>query len=127
METIVKNEKYVIEVDVVKNRTYFTFIGFWESAAVVPNFLDDCRKAFEKISRGYSNLVNLSALKTPPDEIGALFIELQKMAMEYHPGKIAELYDSTLVKVRVEESTDASGIKSRKFDSMTKAVAWLDE
>lgn len=127
METIVKNKKYELRVDKVKNRAFYSFFGFWETPDVVPDFLDDCRKTLDQVSRGFTLLVNLSALKTPPKDIGALFVKLQKMSMEKNPGKIAEVFDSMLVKVNIDETLEISGIKTRQFDSVEKATQWLDE
>jgi hypothetical protein len=127
METIVKNEKYEVRFDKSKNRLFYTFTGFWETPDVVVNLMDDCKKGLDQMSSGFTLLVNLSAIKTPSKDVRALFVELQQITMGYNPGRIAEVMDSMMVKVNVDETHDISGVKTKQFDSVEKATQWLDE
>ncbi len=127
METIVTNKKYEVSMDRAKNRLFYTFKGFWENPDVVKNLMDDCKKGLDQMSSGFTLLVDVTPLGTPSNDINALFAKLQILTMGYNPGRIAEIIDTMIIKVNVDEAHEISGVKTKQFDSRDKAIRWLDE
>lgn len=130
MEEIVKNKYYEVSVDQGKNRVFFSLIGFWENANVVPDLYDDCMKAVDKVKPGYTILANLKDFKTPPPEVIKLTAKVQESLVKRGASKSAEVLDSMLVKYNMDKSSEASGlttIQLKQFDNVAAAVAWLDE
>jgi len=126
MEQVAKTDYYELNRDEAKNRAFFTFIGFWKDESVVPNFYNDCIKLLNSMKPGFTLLANLKNLKTPPQDIVDLFTKVQLAIIEKGVSKSAEVVDSMLVKVNVDESSDASGIQKRQFDNISDALTWLD-
>ena len=127
MELVAKTDKYELNRDEVKNRAFLTFFGFWENSNAVPNFYDDCMKLLNSMKPGFTLIANLKNLKTPPRDVVELFTRVQKAIVERGVSKSAEVVDSALVKVNVDESSDASSIKKKQFENIADALAWLDE
>jgi hypothetical protein len=128
-ETIVKTDRYIFEVDPDINRLYLTFIGFYESVDVVPDFHADALKAMEKLKPGFTNLVDTTQFKTPPQDVLDLFNRVQKDLVSRGIRKNAEVVSSAFVEVNLEELASRSefGRVLRQFKSMAEALAWLNE
>ncbi|MBN1573682.1 MAG: hypothetical protein JW984_10855 [Deltaproteobacteria bacterium] len=128
-EIIGKTEFYEVGVDQAKNRIYFTLIGFWKNMDDVPDVYADSMKAVDKLKRGYTILADLRNFKTPTKEAIAVTAKVQDSLVKRGASKSAEILDSKLVKFRMDESADTSGLTTilRQFDNEAAAVAWLDE
>ena len=128
-ETIAKTDYYMFEVDPDINRLYITMWGFWENATVAPNYLTDVDPALNKLSSGFTNLVDVTQLKTPPKDVRNHFENIQKKFVSRGMSKNAEVISSAFVEVNLDEVASYSGMFKvlRQFKSMTEAVAWLDE
>ena len=119
----------MFEVDPDINRLFLTLIGFWENAGVVPNFLTDVDPALEKLRPGFTNLVDVTQLKTPPKDVRDLFETIQKKFMSRGMAKNAEIVSSAFVEVNLDEVASQSGMSTvlRQFKSMAEALSWLNE
>jgi hypothetical protein len=128
-ETIAKNDYYTFEVDTSINRIFITMVGFWENAGVVPNFLTDGDLLLEKLNPGFTNLVDVTQMKTPPKDVRDLFEQIQKKFMSRGMSKNAEVISSAFVEVNLDEVASQSGMSTilRQFKSMAEALAWLNE
>jgi hypothetical protein len=128
-ETIARNDRYIFEVDQDINRLFLTFIGFYESADVIPDFHMDVLKALDKLRPGFTNLVDTTQFKTPPKDVLALFGRVQQDIMASGISKNAEVVSSAFVEVNLEEIASRSefGKVLRQFRSMAEALEWLNE
>jgi hypothetical protein len=128
-ETIAKNEYYIIEVDTDINRFYATFVGFYESSNVVPNFVSDVAKAMDRLTSGFTSLVDTTQFKTPPQDVLSLFNRAQQELLRRGVSKNAEVVSSAFVEVNLEEVASRSefGKVMRQFKSMAEALEWLNE
>jgi hypothetical protein len=104
-------------------------VGFWENAGVVPNFLTDGDLLLEKLNPGFTNLVDVTQMKTPPKDVRDLFEQIQKKFMSRGMSKNAEVISSAFVEVNLDEVASQSGMSTilRQFKSMAEALAWLNE
>jgi len=128
MKTIAKNEYYAILVDTTKNRLYLTLIGFWKSRSVVPNYIEDLKKATKELSRGYAILTDTTRMKAPPPEVVSLHTEAQKVVVAAGLKKTAEVVgQDVFAKMAVDHFSRESGMYKRTFDNKPEAEAWLDE
>lgn len=129
-EVISKTEFYEVAVDTAKNRIFFTLVGFWKNVDDVPNVYDDSMKAVDKLKSGYTILADLREFKTPTPEAIEVTKRVQVSLVKRGASKSAEVLDSKLVKFRMTESAESSGlttIKFGQFDNVAEATAWLDE
>lgn len=128
-ETIAKNDRYIFEVDPDINRLFFTFIGFYESIDVIPDFHADALKALDKLRPGFTSLVDTTQFKTPPQDVLVLFNKVQKDMVAKGVSKNAEVVSSAFVEVNLEELASRSefGKVLRQFKGMAEALAWLNE
>ncbi len=127
-ELIAKNDYYQIEVDRTKNRSYAVYTGFWKSLSLVPNYIEDSKKAIKKLSSGFTSMVDLREMKTPPTEVAELFIKMQKISAEAGFSRGARVIDAAIIKIaagRVTRESDAEE-KVRMFGSWDEAEEWLD-
>lgn len=129
METIGKNEYYMVEIDRSKNRLYLTGKGFWKDVTIARNFAEYTQQGIEKLSPGYSVLADLHEFKTPPPEVGAIIIESQKLTANTL-GKSAQVVGQNMaIEMPIDRYTKTSGIKlkNRSFATRAEAEAYLDE
>jgi hypothetical protein len=128
-ETIAKNNRYIFEVDQDINRLFLTFLGFYESVDVVPDFHADVLKAMDRLKPGFTNLVDTTQFKTPPKDVLNLFSRVQQDIVTRGISKNAEVVSSAFVEVNLEEVASRSefGKVLRQFKSMAEALAWLNE
>ena len=128
MKTIAKNDYYAILVDAAKNRLYLTLIGYWKSCSVVPNYIEDLKKATQELSRGYTILTDVIQMKPPPRDVITLHTEAQKVVMAAGLKKTAELVGQDVIaKMAVDRFSKESGMYKGTFDNKEEAEAWLDE
>lgn len=126
MNTVVSNDSYVIAVDQVKNRIYFTMRGSWTNAQQVTGWLDGLAAALKLCRPGFTELIDwresTGILLT--DHIG----DAQKMAMKAGLRKAARLYErETFLKFQMDQLSEETGFPVKSFYDQTQAEAWLDE
>ena len=127
METIADNGYYTIKVDKAKNRIYNIFRGYWKSSSVVPHYMDDGKKALQKISEGFTCLVDVTIMKTPPDDVSDLHIKMQSLFVKAGLKKTAEVFSSSVMKLLTNRLAKESGMFKQIFDNWEDAEKWLDE
>lgn len=127
-ETIAQNDYYIITVDRSKNRAYFTLMGYWKSRQDVPEYLDDWRKAGQKLSRGFTVLSDLTRMKVPPPDVAQLHTEAQRIVVSAGSTKTAELVGHDVItRMAIDRFSQDSGMRKRAFESWGEANDWLDE
>jgi len=129
-EVVARNEYYEIEVDREKNRSYSKYKGYWKSVDVVPNYLEDCsRELARRLKPGYTTVVDLREMKIPPPEVMELFLEAQKIDEDAGFSKSARIVSAPLEQLASKRISTEANVKekSREFNSIEEAEAWLDE
>lgn len=126
---IAKTDFYSIEVDTIKNRMYLTIVGFWRNSTVVPNYLDDIKKASRSLSSGFTILTDVSQMKTPSTEVGSLHERAQRLLIEAGLKKTAEIIpdNKAIEKMVLQRLSTKSGMVRSTFYDKATAEAWLDE
>ncbi len=127
MNTIAKNKFYEIAVDQSKNRIYFKIIGFWQSPDVVPNYLNDIKKASKEVTPGYTILSDLKEMKTPPQEVGELHKYAQTVLVTAGLRKTAEIVESAVLGMALSNYAKASNMNKKPFSSLVEAENWLNQ
>ncbi len=128
MNTIAKNNHYIIETDPLKNRLYLKISGYWKECSEVPHYIEDLKRATKGLNRGYTILSDVTLMKTPGKEIVGLHTEAQKVVMFGGLKKTAELVSrDTIAKMAVNRFSQESGMQKGTFASKSEAEAWLDE
>jgi hypothetical protein len=125
MEQVVKNDYFEVSVDPVLNRFYFKVVGFWDDASIGEDFVIHALRGLDMLKDGCTGLVNMLDLKTPPEKIKASFVKIQKHVVSKNPGKIAEVIDSKLIEVNLDETKEKSGVETNVFSTVTDAVKYL--
>jgi len=126
MKTVAENDAYVIAVDEVKNRIYFTMRGSWIDTKQVLGWLDDLATAIKLCKPGFTELIDWrqSTAILLTDKIA----EAQKMAMQAGLRKAARVYDrDTFLKDQMDWLTQKTGFPVQSFFDLKEAEAWLDE
>jgi hypothetical protein len=127
-EEIAKNKYYEMYIDRSKNRLYYTLKGFWESQSAVPNYYDDHREAIGRTTPGFSAVVDLRDLKTPPADVIELHMKTQKYSIQNGMKRSARIIDAALVKLASDRLVKGTYEEEavRNFGSLADAEAWLD-
>ena len=127
-EEIANNDYYEIYVDRDKNRLYSKLKGFWQKASDVPNYLDDNKKSLDRLSPGFTLLVDNREVKPPPQEIMDLHVKAVEACNKAGIGKTALIVSQMLVKFAGGKALREGGIeeKSRQFKDPKEAEDWLD-
>lgn len=124
---IVKNEFYEVAIDIQKNRLYLTTKGFWSSAAKVPNFITDIKKALLELKPGFSLLTDSSQQKTPPQEVMPVFVQLTDTLRNAKVGKVGNVFGhEATVKLAADRFGRKYEVPKNFFDNRDSAEAFLD-
>jgi predicted DNA-binding protein (UPF0278 family) len=128
-EIIAKNDYYTFEVDTDINRLFLTLVGFWENAGVAPDIFTDIENALDKLTPGFTNLVDMTRFKIPPNDVKELFEKVQHRIISRGIAKNAEVISSAFVEVNLEEVASQSELSKvlRQFKGMAEALEWLNE
>ena len=126
MKSIASTDFYSIDVDQLKNRMVLTYKGSWIRPDQVPNFLEDHAAAVRLLSKGFTVLADVRQME-------GMFLsdyveKVQKHALEAGIRKAARVYPGpSFIRVQADRIHERTGIRSKAFESMEEAEAWLDE
>ena len=125
---IAKNDYYEIYVDQSKNRYYSKLKGFWQKTSDVPDYIDDHQKTLDKLSSGFTSLIDNREVKPPTQECMDLHIKALGMANEAGAGKTALVESQAIVKITGGRALRESGVeeRARQFNDIKEAEDWLD-
>jgi len=128
-EVVAKNEYYEMEVDKEKNRSYSKYIGYWESVNAVPNYLEDIRAVIRRLKPGFTTVIDLREMKIPHPEVINLMIQAQGIGEDGGFSKSARIVLAPLEKLATKRIVNEANVKekSREFNSVEEAEAWLDQ
>jgi len=128
-QTISENDRYKLEIDIAKNRLYFTPLREWESPADVPNYLDDVRKCATKLKRGFSALSDTSLTTVFSPEVNALLMESIEIMKGLGQWKTAVFNKSIVLDIyldKIYKKADREHVELRTFNDLEEAEKWLD-
>ena len=128
-QTISENDRYKLEIDIAKNRLYFTPQREWESPADVPNYLDDVRKCATKLKRGFSALSDTSLTTVFSPEVNALLMESIEIMKGLGQWKTAVFNKSIVLDIyldKIYKKADREHVELRTFNDLEEAEKWLD-
>jgi len=127
---IAKNELYELEVDIQKNRMYFTPLDVWKSPEDVPDYLTDIKKCANMLKQGFCVLSDITHAVVPSPEVSALLLESQEILKKMGQKKAAIFNKSMILDIHLDniyEQVDQDQLAMRIFDSTEEAEKWLDE
>jgi hypothetical protein len=126
MEEIASTEFYSIQIDRAKNRLFLTYKGSWMKHDDVSEFVNDHISARKRLSSGFTTLVDVRPMEAML--ISDVVEKVVEDAVQAGIRKAARVYDRpTFIRRQAEQIHRKSGLKSREFDNMADAEAWLDE
>ena len=95
---------------------------------MVPNYLGDLIKAVGELSKDFTILTDVTQMKAPPADVGALHAEAQKVLVDAGLKKTAEVVGQDVItKMAVDRLSRESGMNKGTFGNKKEAEAWLDE
>jgi hypothetical protein len=127
-QTIVENDYYAAYVDKSRNRMYWTLRGFWKDVSVVPDYKIDNRKCLDMLLPGFTVLLDIRELKTPPADVIDLHMEnlkaVENAGMKYQ----AQVLDQAILKIAGSRVLREAHMeeKMRQFNTIEEADSWLD-
>lgn len=125
---IADNDNYQIAIDADKNRIYITIQGFWAKAADVPNYVDDVQKGASQLTQGFTCLADMTTMKTPSPEAGALLGKASKALVAAGVSKNAGIFsEDVIAHMAAERRADAARMERKAFANVEDAEAWLDQ
>jgi len=87
-------------------------IGFWKDPSQVPEFLNDVKKATQQVTKGYALVADITEMKAPTPEMGALIVKCQKIWTDTGLSRTAEIHSpSAILKMAVGRFSEESGMK----------------
>jgi hypothetical protein len=126
MKEIASTEFYSILIDTGKNRMFLTYKGSWMKHEDVSGFANDCALATEGLTPGFTVLSDVRPMEAML--ITDVIEKVQKDSIQAGIRKAARVYDRpTFIKRQAEQIHQKTGLKSKAFDSVADAEAWLDD
>ncbi len=126
MQTIGSSGAFEVAVEPEENRLYLKLTGAWKQSDAQA-YAASIRKAFKAMSPGFTILMDMRLAAPEMPWIQDVHLELQKEAMAAGLKKTAEVFDGHVITKNQRESiAEKSGMHRQSFDSMEKAVEWLD-
>ena len=124
---VVRNQYYDIAFNPVKNRMYLRIKGFWKDAESVRSYVPDLQKGVDKMKPGFTLMVDLRGMKTPPLEVNEIHKQAQLALVKGGLLKTAEvLSESDLVLQKVlDRISQDSMMPLKQFTDPKQAEAWL--
>ena len=127
MQTLVNAERYVLKVDLLKNRMYWTFKGFWKELEGEDAYLQYWHAAANKMTPGFTVLVDLSELQIMSAEWTGIAVKTQEIVMAAGVKAVAEVIPGRAVlELQAGRIANTTGIRKQVFPTKAAAEAWLD-
>lgn len=128
MQKIATTEYYEITVDQDKNRGYLVLRKFWAKPELYKNYLDDWRKAYKLLKRGFTLCVDSRELLALPKEVQPIHEASQNLAVEMGVSIVAEVIPKDqIMDMQIEMISRKTGMPKNKFATVLEADHWLNE
>jgi hypothetical protein len=128
-QMVTKNALYEFQVDVEKNRIYFTPIGDWNLPQDVPDYINDIKTCVGMVKDGYTVLSDITHLGVPSPEVNQLHSDAQEMMRKAGQRKAAIVNRSLTLNVHLDKVYDHVGkdhFQMGTFNDLEEAEKWLD-
>jgi hypothetical protein len=129
LQEIARREKYIIDVDLAKNRIYFYPKGSWDKVSDVPDYISDLKECAKRLRPGFSSLSDATHFAAPTQEIANLILEGTSLMREKGQKRSAIIVNTSIIKMyldKYKEEMDQDKMETRYFDDTTEAEKWLD-
>lgn len=124
---IARNDYYELEIDLQKNRGYILLSGYWDNAFAVKDFLEDIRTGIQKLTAGFTVLIDMIKYNGTASGLHHLHIEAQQIAVDAGVSRIAELFNrNPVLKTFSESYSRETGAITMTFHDKLHAERWLD-
>ncbi|MBX0333708.1 hypothetical protein K3G39_10715 [Pontibacter sp. HSC-14F20] len=125
---VVRNSCYEIGYDGIRNRVYFSILGFWKNADSVPDFLNDWDKALQLVRSGFTLLVDMRTMITHPHQLNRLHEESQRRMKAAGLSRIANVMPvDKIASLQVADIVKQIEVPSQHFETCEAAQQWLNE
>jgi hypothetical protein len=123
---VARNNSYDLSVDTSANCAVLTLLGVWDKTCQLEYYLEDISLALQKLSLGFTLLLDLTHYKGSTSDFMQLHIDAQKLAINSGLSKTAVILpDNPMIKVAVEYIIHASGMNASYFNNRLFAEKWL--
>lgn len=127
MHQIATTEYYDIKVDESKNRAYLVLRKFRAKPEGYKNYLEDWKKAYKHLERGFSVCVDSKEVLAFPKEVQPIHEAAQRMSLEMGLGAVAEVIPKDQVmSMQIEMISQKTMMPKNKFATVEEADQWLD-
>ncbi|GGG10329.1 hypothetical protein [Pontibacter amylolyticus] len=125
---VVRNTCYEIGYDGIRNRLYFSILGFWKNTDIVPDFLKDWDRALQLVSPGFTLLIDMRTMITHPQQLTDLHEESQRKMRAAGLSRIANVMPlDKIASLQVADSIKKIELPSQHFETCEAAQQWLDK
>lgn len=125
--SIAQTPQYEISVDKAKNRVYLRIIGFWRSPEVVPEYINDWKRAVAVVDKGFTLLTDATEMKIHPGAVRELHGQAQALIISKGVKKVAELQADKSSEIQLNGVSKETQMPKKNFTSKKEAEKWLDE
>ncbi len=126
MDTIAENKYYELSIDTDQNRIFVTIKGFWSNKSVVPDYLNDWRKAVKMAKPNFTVLADIRTMKIHPAEVLELHTASIEISKNAGVARSAEVVEQIIVRRQMDRVYKESHLNENKFTSIEDANAYLD-
>ena len=128
LKHIARNKCYEISYSEVKNRLYFTVLGFWKNKESVPELLHDWEKALRLVTPGFTVLIDMRTMITHPQELNGLHEKFMQMVRDAGVSRVVNVTpNDKIASLQVGEIALRSNLEIQTFDTFEAADKWLDQ
>lgn len=125
--TIARNDYYILEVNHEKNRAYLKLMGYWKKPSDLSDYIKDIKIGTEKMSDGFTLLVDLTQYNGTSTELHHLHVGAQRIAVKAGLSRAAKIFSSNpLLKLFFDSYSKESGANTMAFKDRSHAERWLD-
>lgn len=122
---IASTPQYVLIISLKKNRAYLKIIGFWRNPEMVPNYIEDWKKAVTMLSPGFTLLTDAREMVIHPGPVRQLHEQAQKLIVDYGVSKVAELQKNVAAELQLNGVASGTRLPKKNFFNQLEAEDWL--
>ncbi|PVY40494.1 SIR2 family protein [Pontibacter virosus] len=127
-QNVASNSCYEIGYDGIRNRIYFSILGFWKNTDSVPDFLKDWDRALQLVAPGFTLLIDMRSMITHPQQLNGIHEESQRRMQVAGLSRIANVMPiDRIASLQVTDSIKKIELPSQHFETCEAAQDWLDK
>ncbi len=126
LKKIVKSDMYEIALHNSKKYIVLSLIGVWDRKSKLDLYIDDIKYALQKVTQGFSVILDLTQYRGSASEFTHMHIEAQKLAIDTGLNKTAVVMpNNPMLKVTVDYIFEQTGISALYFNNIASAENWV--